>query len=198
MEGHWVFVLSEVQVDIVFHLRVLGFDYARFMVEEIVGLHRFSQILLWRKRCRGKPTPSVLRLVIVLLVLEMQHVEFLFSLFELSFEPGHLFLIWLFTFLELYLQQSQFLHSFFDPLFVLAEHAIGCSVLGFESLIDILKFDNFFLKVLEPGFEVVSLAFYQLKFFFQNCGLVFFLFLKISRFLPWRHRFNAGGNWFWL
>ena len=107
----------------------------------------------------------------------MGYVQLFFGLFKLTSEPCNLLLIGFFALLELDLEKGEFLHGFFNSLFVLVEHTIGGPVLWLESFIDVLEFDNFFMEILEFGFEIVSFSLDQFKFLFKNGGLVFFLFL---------------------
>ena len=89
-----------------------------------------------------------------------------------------MFLVGLLALFEFDLEKGEFFHSFLDSLFVLIKHAVGGSVLGLESFVDIFKFDNFFLEIFEFGFEIVPFSFDQLKFLLKYGSLVFFLFLN--------------------
>ena len=95
----------------------------------------------------------------MLLVLQMQHVQFLFRFLQLVFESGDLFLVGGFVFLELDLEEGKFLHSFFDPLLVFGEETGGGAILGLEGFVDVFEFDDFAVKVFKFGFEFVSFAF---------------------------------------
>ena len=98
----------------------------------------------------------------MLLVLEMKHVELLFGFLELPLEPGDLLLVGLFALLQLNLKQSELLHGFLDALLVFVQHAIGSSIFRLKGFVDILKFNDFFLEVLESGLEIVSLPLDQI------------------------------------
>jgi hypothetical protein len=58
-----------------------------------------SELLLGREGSRGKSRSSMLRLIIVFLMLDMQDHQFIFCLLELASQAGNLLLVWLLIFL---------------------------------------------------------------------------------------------------
>lgn len=107
----------------------------------------------------------------------MQDHQLIFSLFKLAFKSGNLFLVIFFYLFQLQLQKCQFFHGFLNPLLILAEHAVSSPRLRLKCLVDVLELNNFALKVLKLGFELISLSFDQLKFLFQRVSLSFLFFL---------------------
>ena len=153
-------------------------NYTRLLVEKLVRLDSFGEVLLWGEWGWRKATSPMLWLIIVLLVLEMDDIKLLFGLLKLTLETGDLFLIWLFTLLQLDLKQCQLLHGFLHSLFILIQHWVCSPVLWLKGFINILQFNYLFLEVLESQLEIVSLSFYQLQLFLENTCLILFLFLK--------------------
>ena len=119
----------------------------------------------------------MLGLVVVFLVLDVQNHELVLSLFELTLESGDLLLIGLFALLKFQLEKSQFFHGFFDPLLILAEHAVGSSDLTLKGLVDVFEFDDFALELLELSFELISFPLDELQLLLEGASLRLLLLL---------------------
>ncbi len=168
--------------------------YHAWLVNNFWWADKFADVFLRRKWRWRKPASSVLRLIIVFLVFQMQNIQLLFSLLELTFEPSDLLLIWLFALLKLNLEKGELFHCFLYSLLVFIKHTIGGPVLWLKSFVNIFKFDDFFLEIFEFSLEIVPLPFDELKFFFKDGSLIFFLFLWVRHMLPCRYRFHAEGS----
>ena len=95
-------------------------------------------VLLAGEGGRRQPTPPMLRLVIMPLMLEMYDIQLLFGLLELVSEPGHLLLVGLLALLQLHLQVGQLLHGLLDALLVFVQHAVRGPVLWLQGLVYVL------------------------------------------------------------
>lgn len=89
------------------------------------GLHSGS-VRSRRYRWHSRP-PLWLNLAVMLLMLQMNHIQLLFCFFELVPEPGDLLLVRGLILLQLSLKQGEFLHRFLHPLLVLVKHHLAGS-----------------------------------------------------------------------
>jgi len=94
--------------------------------------------ILHRVRDAGYPGAPVFGLVVVLLMFEVHHVQLLLGLLELIAQSSDLLLAGAGLLLKFGLQHREFFHSLLNAVLILAQHHLGRSVLGLQTLVDVL------------------------------------------------------------